>query len=129
MIEHDLRAYLLGQPDVATLIGTRMYPMRLPQGVTMPAVTYNRIFGTSEYGHDGAAHLGRGRIQLDCWADTYEDMVNLAEACRVALTGYVGAMGDNPNVVARAVNTIDFSEPESKLWRRIVETGLWYQEA
>lgn len=128
MIEQDMRTYLLAQPSVTALIATRLYPIRLPQGVTLPAVTYQRITRTATVTHDGAADLGRAGIQIDCWADTYAGMVALAKAIRAALSGYRGSMGTNGATAARVVNEIDFSEPEPAMWRRVIEIVLWHRE-
>lgn len=128
MIEQDLRTYLLGLAPIATLLGTRIYPARLPQGVTLPAVTYQRIAGINEVTHDGAENLSRARIQIDVWADTYGAMVAIAKAIRAALSGYRGAMGDNPVTVARVLNEIDMPEPEPVLWRRVIDALIWHRE-
>lgn len=128
MIEQDLRSYLLAQSTINALIVDRLYPLRLPQGATLPAVTYQRIFGAQAVSHDGASDLGRARLQLDCWADTYAVMASLADALRAALSGYRGPMGANASTGARVINILDASEPEPALWRRIVEIMLWHQE-
>lgn len=128
MIESDLRTFLLAQPAVSALIVDRLYPARLPQGVTLPAVTYQRIAGNSEISHDGPGDLARARIQIDCWADSYATMVSLAKAIRAALSGYRGPMGGNPATNARVINVLDLPEPEPALWRRMVEIILYHRE-
>ena len=128
MIEQDLRTYLLAQPAIAALIGTRCYPARLPQGAARPALTYQRIARTTSITHDGAADLGRARIQIDCWTDSYEAMVGLAKAIRAALSGYRGPMGSNGATAARIVNELDLPEPEPALWRRMIDVAVWHRE-
>lgn len=118
MIDLDLRTYLLTQTAVTAIVSTRVYPVRLPQGTTLPAVTYQRVAGASEFDHEGSAGLGRGRWQFDCWALSYAAMVALAESVRAALATYG----------ARIVNVIDMPEPEITIWRRLVELYLWHQE-
>ena len=127
-IEQDLRTYLLGLAPIATLLGTRLYPARLPQGVTLPALTYQRIAGIPEVTYDGAANLSRARIQIDVWADSYGAMVELAKAIRGALSGYRGAMGSTSVTVARVLNEIDMPEPEPPLWRRVMDCAIWHRE-
>lgn len=132
MIEADLRTFLLSQPAISALVGTRFYPLRLPQGVAFPAITYQTVFGTSEFTHDGPAHLGRRRIQIDCWAKGntgYNQVVALADEIRTAVVGYLGAMGGTPYAAGRLVNVLDIPEPEPALWRRMVEIALWHEEA
>lgn len=132
MIEADLRAHLLSQAPIAAIIGTRFYPQQLPQGATLPAVTYQRIAGQSLIDHQGDAGLGRARIQLDCWAPAgntgYQQTVSMAESIRAAISGYRGPMGSNPATNARVINVMDIPEPETKLWRRLVEVSIWHAE-
>ena len=128
MIEQDLRTYLLAQAPVSALIGTRIFPLRLPQGVTLPAVTYQRISGVPVISHDGASDLARARIQVDCWAASYAAMAGLAMAIRTALSGYRGPMGNNGATAARVINQIDLSEPEPALWRRMIDVAIWHRE-
>lgn len=120
MIEADVVAYLLAQPAVTALVGTRIYPERFPPGVTMPAVTYQRVFGTEGINHEGPNGLGRARLQLDCWADGYGEAVDLAEAVTDALRVYPGM---------RIVNVMDLPEPEVALRRRMVEVSIWHPES
>jgi hypothetical protein len=128
VIEQDLRAYLLAKPAIAALVGDRMYPERLPQRAALPAITYQRVFGTSLFTHDGAAGLGRGRLQLDCWGSTYQQSAELAEAVRAELAGYLGPMGGTGSVAPRIGTVIDAPEPEIDRWRRIVDVPLWHSE-
>lgn len=125
-IEEDLTAYLLAQSAINALIVDRMYPARLPQNGTLPAVTYQRIAGVPEISHDGAVNLTRSRIQIDCWALTYSAMASLAAAIEAALSGYVGAMGSTPSTATRVLNIIDLPEPEPKLWRRLLDVAIWH---
>lgn len=132
MIESDLRAYLIAVAPIAALIGDRVFPQQLPQGATLPAVTYQRIAGQSMIDHEGDAGLGRARIQIDCWGPTgntgYQQSVDLAETIRAALSGYRGPMGSNPATNARIINVMDIPEPETKLWRRMVEASIWHSQ-
>ncbi len=132
MIEIDLRTHLLAQAPIAAIVGTRMFPMQLPQGATLPALTYQTIAGASGITHDGASDLGRHRIQIDCWAPSgntgYQQVVELAAAVNSAVSGYMGSMGSNPATNGRKINVRDIPEPETKLWRRMVEISLWHKE-
>ncbi len=128
MIEADLRTHLLAQASITALIGARLYPQQLPQGTELPAVTYQRIAGQSLIDHEGAAGIGRARIQLDCWGESYGAAAALADTLRLALSGYRGAMGSNPATNARVINILDVPEPELALWRRMVEISLSHEE-
>jgi hypothetical protein len=127
MIEAALRTHLLQQPAVAALVGSRVYPVRLPQGAIFLAITYQRIAGGELITHDGAAGLGRSRMQLDCWSDDgYAEAVSLAAVLRAALSGFHGAWAGVRVGGVQIVNELDLSEPEPELWRRTVEIAFWH---
>lgn len=129
MIEADLRAYLIAQPAITSLVGTRVYPMTLPQGAVFPAITYQRVGGAPEFSHDGGSDVARARMQLDCWSTTYGDAASLGLAVKQALSGYRGPMGATPDVAARITNAMDLDEPELSLRRRMLDVALWHKEA
>jgi hypothetical protein len=102
--------------------------VRLPQGVTLPAVTYQRVAGGEDVTHSGAGPA-RALVQVDCWADGYDAALTLAAAVRAALAGHRGAMGSARYVAVQVVNAIDFPEPEPVLGRRTIEVALMYEAA
>jgi hypothetical protein len=129
MIESNLRAHLLAQATITALVSQRIYPLKLPQGATLPAITYQTIFGVPAVSHDGDADIGRRRIQIDCWSRSYAESLNIASAVRAATSGYRGPMGSDPYVNARVITEMDMPEPELSIWRRMIEVQLWHQGA
>jgi hypothetical protein len=124
MFESSLRTYLIAQPAISALIGTRFYPMYLPQGGTLPAITYQAITGSEGNTYEGASGLAQARIQFDLWATTKAQTLALAKALRDALaTVTAGWMG------AERINDMDAPEPEVSIWHRIVEYRFWYDAA
>lgn len=69
------------------IVGGRVYPAPLPQNVTLPAVTYQRVGGPpppSAMGSD--VGISKVRIQVTCWASTYTAASDAAERVRQAFT-------------------------------------------
>ena len=85
-----LRYRLVGTSTVATLLGTRIYPDKLPQGATLPAAVYYGISGTDEPQLSGLLGRAEQRIQVDSYASTRTAANALALAIRDALTGSWG---------------------------------------
>jgi hypothetical protein len=76
-------------------VGTRVYPERLPQDVTLPALVYQLIRSEGPtYAHEGDVGLDRIRVQFDCWADTYDGAMALFSELRSLISGFRGAWGD-----------------------------------
>lgn len=97
MIEEALVAELLADVSVSGLIGTRVYPLLIPQDAILPAIAYQTIGAPDDYRHDGASEYRDVRMQLTCQADNYAAAKGLARAVRNCLSGYVGTLGSlNP---------------------------------
>lgn len=69
-----IRAYVLGDAAIAAVIGTRFYPIKVPQNPTYPAITMQRISGVRFPPLKGRASLARPRYQFDVW--TKEGVLN-----------------------------------------------------
>jgi len=111
-----LYSYLMGFPGLAALIGTRCYPVKLPQELTLPAITYQQVSDAPEYSHDpGASYMPR--VQITCWAETYIEVRALMMQVLAASHGWHSAHGG----VAFAENVIDLSEPETGIYQVAID--------
>lgn len=120
MNESQMRWILLAQPELAALVGERMYPQTLPQGATLPAVTYSLISGTTEGDSQDGPGVSRQRYQFDCWATTYSAATTLAKALTAAVSG-TQRIGQASFVD----NEVDGYEAETQRFRRIVDVMVW----
>src|SRR5688500_44365 len=78
---------------VRAIIGTRAYPLVLPQAPTYPAVRYQRsdtVRGPYRGMATGRAGYAKPRFQVDCYAATPASAQALADAVRSVLDGYKG---------------------------------------
>lgn len=62
-----VRAYLLEPSELRTALGTRIYPVKLPQNPTFPALTFSRVSGVRHPSLKGRASLASPRYQFDIW--------------------------------------------------------------
>jgi len=111
-IETGLRTHLINNAAVSALVGSRVYPMRLPHGFTLPAISYQRISGPRQYDSIGATGRVHPRFQVDCWAETYAGVRDLANKVRLALNDHRGPLGGEPNVgsIELSADRDDFEE-------------------
>ena len=128
-LESSLFTFITGDPAVGPLIGgTRMYPRKLPQSPQMPSVVYNRISSGQEYELEGdEVDVRPARFQFDCWDDGYAGALALAAAVRARLSGYSGVVGADMVQTILIEDEMDMYEPETELWRRMVEAVIWYE--
>ena len=116
--------YLSTYAGLASLVSTRVYPVALPQGATLPAVTYQRV-STVRRRTFGAPRLGRqARFQFTVWASSYADREAIALQLIAALEGYSGTMGGGSGVVVLAIQgegeTDDYG-PTAKVWQAALD--------
>lgn len=87
-----LRAYLLADPAVTAIIGTRLYPVQLPQGIQAASVIYNRISEIESYHNRAPSALMATRFQFDSVSQNVDEATLLADAVKERLGGFVGAV-------------------------------------
>lgn len=89
-----LYTYLQSKAAITAVVGTRVYPMRSPQGSSnYPCISYQTISSRSTYSHSGDNQLRFERVQINCFARTAKAAKDLAELVRLSLSGYAGLMG------------------------------------
>lgn len=124
----DLYTYMQTQAGLTALVSTRMYPLKLPQNATVPALTYQKIARPREYSHSGDSNLANPTYQFDCWAKTHEAAVTVAVQVEAAFTGFSGTMGSETVYAAFISNVIDDIEPDTALYRQIVDVEFWHKD-
>ena len=109
MIETALLSILKNNPAVNAIVGSRVYPMYLPQTVTSACLVYQQVGSSEDYSCDGPEGLVDARFQITCWAPAHATAVNLAAAVKRCLAFYrsstegisatrIMGMGDIPNL-------------------------------
>ena len=86
-MEEALRAYLLTQSGVSSVVFDRAYWNVRPQGAALPALVLQVIDRSPAYTMDGNAALAETRVQIDCYGTTYAQAKTLARAVRAPLDG------------------------------------------
>lgn len=136
MIGVALRAALLRSPAVVAIISARVYPIgNLPQAkaddaTKWPAISYQLVGGASERQElDGETYQQEERLQVDCWAATYDAAQALAlvakEALRKARGGVIGGQKIQGAVL---IPSPDDYEPDTKLHRASFDWKVTFKE-
>ena len=89
-VEKAIRTVLAGDTDVAAVVSTRIYPVLIPQGAALPAITYQLLSSEPFAAHDGHTGHTKDRFQINCYSTSYATAKDLAEKVRLALSGYSG---------------------------------------
>lgn len=101
-VEQAIVEWLLADPTVAGIVGTRGYQLQLPQSPTYPAFRVQMIGHPRIYHLRGGIILSNARIQVDAFADItsggdpYAAVADLADAIDAALAGRKFTAGGTP---------------------------------
>ncbi len=118
MLETGLVALLKSDSAVASLCGTRIFPLLLPDSPILPSVTYQTISSVSQYTNDGATGFTINRIQVDVWAASYMVVKTLSDAIREVLAGYSDILPDGTQILnIMQDNVTDLYEDQAYLYR------------
>ena len=127
---------LLATTGVTTLVGTRIYQLRLPQDATFPAVRVQLVDETQDYHLRGGSKTRRTRLQVDSFAqeasgvDPYAAVGSLAAAIETALSGQIFADG-SMQITGAFLQTRQplYESEELRLVRMLQEWIVWSQRA
>lgn len=94
MLGEAIRAILLSNSTVSSLVGTRIYPEELPLNCSFPAISYSVISDPFQI------HMRSARMQISCWADDYTSRETLKTAVESTLKFYTGvSMGETVEII------------------------------
>jgi len=90
MIDEAIYSRLNTYAGTSALVGTRIYPDILPQGVTYPAITYFRVSTVRIDNLDSFSGSARVRYQFDCWHTNPTTARAVRKQIRLAMDGFNG---------------------------------------
>ena len=123
-IEAELRAILTGDGAVTALVGTRVYPLEVPQDGTLPAIVYQELRTGVRVASDGPTGQRETRFLLSLWSESYSGLKTLQAAVLDALSGYAGG-----NIYGVEVDAMrDDFDPAVRWFREIMEILVWYHD-
>ena len=133
MIETALRGALIADAGVVALVAARVYPVVLPQAPVYPALTFQTISGESHYGLGGASGLASPRVQIDCYAETFDAVMALRSAVIACLSGYRGTIA---GVAVQGMFRVaeadgfesDLTQTGARIWRKTLDFNIWFEE-
>lgn len=126
-IEESIRTHLVD--DTTVDVSSRIYPLRLPQGYTLPAISYQRISAERVHELSGPTGWAWARFQLDCWSSSYSGVRSLAESVRQSLDGYKGILGGGSHVGGIYIEgERDLFEEDAEIYRVTMDFLIPYKE-
>ena len=130
-MEEALVAFLLADTALTALLGTNIYWMQKPQGVSTPVLVLTRISGTRDMQMLGPSGLVESRVQCDCDGLTYASAKNTARALRNRLSGFKGTQGVmtfHGCFLEAERDTFEDALTTDKIFRTSLDFMIWHKE-
>ena len=127
-IEEAVYARTVGDAGVAALIGTRCYPLVVPQDAAMPAIAYQRISGAPERSHSGFSGVSETRFQFTCEANSYASAKAVAQALRRCWESFAGTVSNIAIGGAFVENESDGYSEETPAPVVRMDVSIWHNE-
>jgi len=129
-VEAAVFGLLSSDAGVSGMVSSRIYPVKLPQDPTYPALTYFRVSALRHSSMGNDTGLVEKRIQVSSWAKLYSEVNDLAERVRDAMQRTRGVFsgveildifmdGDGPEIW----------EDEVDVYQAITDCNVIYREA
>lgn len=109
-LETGLLDLLKANSSIKSIIGSHFRTEWRDQNSKKPAVVITRISGGKDSALDMSNHFNTARIQIDCFADSYEKTKTLAELVKGVLHGYKGPASTYQVETLQLDNEIDLGE-------------------
>lgn len=114
MIESDLFSHLSNDEALSVLIDGRVHHLAMPQDSKMPAIVYS-VFPEDKQTFGGAYGF-RALVQIDCYARTSVETVELRESVKAAMYKFKHFPHD--------IGAEPGYEPDTKLFRQMIDLTL-----
>lgn len=124
-LETEIYSRLVDYSGMSALVGTRIYPVAIPQNAALPAVCFQRITSVPEHAFGSDAGVRRTRVQVTIVAEQLAktgQAVDVAAKVILALSRYRGgtiqdSLLDNEQH--------DF-ESEPRFYRILLDFIIWH---
>jgi hypothetical protein len=123
-----LQSIMVSNAALAALVGTRVYPVLMPQGMRMPSVVYGLIVRSPDYLLVGSGDLIQDTFQIDSIATNPDSAADVSLAVHACLSGLSGSFSGSAVRGIFRVNGRDLFDQETQLHRASSDYTVWYKE-
>ncbi len=127
-IEDTLFSRLTNDSAVTAVLGSRFYPVKLPQGYIAPACLYRRIDEVPVHAQGTSATAMSARIQFDVFAKTFAEAKNAINKIRESLDALDSTVAGVRIYGILYISQIDFYEDDTELFRTSADFKVMYTQ-
>lgn len=124
--------FLIADTSLNNLVGSKIFPMRIPQSETLPAITFQDISTVATQAHGEPSVLPRIRFQFTIHSGTIVSIQAVAKALKTRLDGYRGSMGTGTYVTEVTAilfkNELSNDDPITGIMQRLQDYIIQYKE-
>jgi hypothetical protein len=129
MIELGVVLLVQGNNAVKAIAPTGGFFAQLPKDYALPTWTYQTVSDGADYVLVGPMSQSQRRVQIDCYGANAADVIRLGNAIDALLSGYRGTLTDPDSTFVHGcfhTNMIDYFDPDSRTFRRMLEYQIWF---
>jgi len=132
-LEEAIFDFLSTNAGIIAEVDDRVFPKRLPQNPSLPAIVFQVVSSVPNYTMDqagdppGTETFTKKRVQFDLWTETYEGLLPVRDALFAGISGFRGMMGSVKIESVFMRNELDGFEPDTGSNRKIIDTMFGYQ--
>jgi len=129
MIDAAIFTKLTTTAGITALVSSRVYPMRLPQGVTFPAISFDRVStDVRDLTHNGTNQTAQGTFQFSCFAEDPKTVKQVAAAVVSALHGWKGTVSGEKIFRSMVLNETDLFDEDMAIFQVAIDVAIMYRE-
>ena len=130
MIDQSLRSLILAESSVTSLIASNaVYPQRLPQEVSKPAIVYRVMDGIESLTAGGVSALRRYQVDLTVFAEKYSEMREITQALVALSNGRTAEQSGDLIQGCRIYNIVNDFEETLQLYSSTLDLVLLVKES
>ena len=130
MFGDAIYSILSNDATVSGYVSTRIYPLRIPQAASLPAITYFIVSDSPFNTKDGAVTDNYYRFQVSIFVDArasgaYDTIEDIDAAVRSALERYSGTVASTEVHTIEYLSMADLFEEDAQVFHRAVDFRVW----
>lgn len=128
LLEEALVSALKAHAGLEALVVERIFPVMVPQGTTLPAVSYRRVSGPRIHAMVADPGLASPRIQVDAWGATYASAKAVAAQVIDCLQRWSGTVETVSVQDTYFQGDQDIYDPDTERWQVSMDFIVWHNE-
>lgn len=122
-----LRQAIIADSGVNALVGTRVYPLVFPAGVTFPCITYRIVSGLQEGVQSEDVY--RTRVQFDIWSYSYDDTAEVKDSLLDLFSLADMTVSGQHIIFSKPDLIFDVFDEPLKLHRAVVDISVIHEDS